>query len=277
MLQYHSIGGVIMEFLVLWLGTSLASFGMEIANELRMFKDAADAGYKVDVKKLSELGKQLNPNATKATLLSMLIPIFNVMQVFQRTIQYNNVRPMILDQLSVIDALEEMSEIEKAEYLKKPTGLNALIVPLKTEIRLSKATSIKINDGNEHSEIYYEMGESLDDITILKVSGSASRLTVEEQKKKVVESWKTIVQAGMKKYGDPETFIDNLKSNTDIDLRDSKEDKKEEETISSIPQKLSISEQKRALENLKRELLDEKEAVQSTKGDKEPTFSKRKK
>lgn len=80
---------------------------------------------------------------------------------------------------------------------------------------------------------------------------------------------KAAVQAGMKKYGDTETFIDNLKSNTDIDLRDSKEDKKEEETISLIPQELSISEQKRALENLKRELLEEKEAVQSTKGDKE--------
>jgi hypothetical protein len=84
-----------MEFLVLWLGTSIASFGMKIANELRMFKDAADAGYKVDVERLSKLGKQLNPNATKATLLSMLIPVFNVMQVFQRTIQYNTI---MLDQ-----------------------------------------------------------------------------------------------------------------------------------------------------------------------------------
>lgn len=121
-----------MEFLALWLGTCVASFGMEITNELRMFKDAADAGYKIDVKRLSELGMQLNPNATKETLLSMLIPIFNVMQVFQRTIQYNNVRPMILDQLSVIDALEEMTESEKAEYLKNPTGLNALVVPLKS-------------------------------------------------------------------------------------------------------------------------------------------------
>lgn len=154
----------------------------------------------------------------------MLIPIFNVMQVFQRTIQYNNVRPMILDQLSVIDALEEMTESEKAEYLKNPTGLNALVVPLKSEIRLSKAISIKINDGNEHSEIYYEMGESLDDITILKVSGSASRLTVEEQKKRVVEAWD---QAGIRKYGSTEALIDNLKSNTSIDLSDSKEDRKE--------------------------------------------------
>lgn len=81
-----------MEFLILWLGTSVASFGMEIANELRMTKDVADAGYKIDVKRLSELGKQLNPNATKATLLSMLIPIFNVVQVFQRTIQYNTIQ-----------------------------------------------------------------------------------------------------------------------------------------------------------------------------------------
>lgn len=45
-----------MEFLALWLGTCVASFGMEITNELRMFKDAADAGYKIDVKRLSELG-----------------------------------------------------------------------------------------------------------------------------------------------------------------------------------------------------------------------------
>ena len=243
-----------MEFLALWLGTCVASFGMEITNELRMFKDAADAGYKIDVKRLSKLGMQLNPNATKETLLSMLIPIFNVMQVFQRTIQYNNVRPMILDQLSVIDALEEMTESEKAEYLKNPTGLNALVVPLKSEIRLSKAISIKINDGNEHSEIYYEMGESLDDITILKVSGSASRLTVEEQKKRVVEAWD---QAGIRKYGSTETLIDNLKSNTSIDLSDSKEDRKDEETISPISQELNISKQKRALESLKSELLEE--------------------
>ena len=266
-----------MEFLILWLGTSIASFGMEIANELRMFKDVADAGYKVDVKRLSELGKQLNPNATKVTLLSMLIPIFNVMQVFQRTIQYNNVRPMILDQLSVIGALEEMSEIEKTEYLKNPTGLNALVVPLKSEIRLSKAISIKINDGNERSEIYYEMGESLDDITILKVSGSASRLTVEEQKKKVVEAWKNVVQAGMKKYGDAKTLIDTLKSSTSIDLSNSKEDKKDEETTSPIQQKLRISDQKQALENLKSELLEEKEVVQSTQTDKGPTLLKRRK
>lgn len=122
-----------MELLLLWLSTSITSICMEIANELRMFKDVADAGYKIDIKRLSDLSKQLNPNAPKATLLSTLIPIFNIIQVFQRTIQYNNLRPTILDQLNAIDVLEEMLEIEKEEYSKNPTGLNALIIPIKTE------------------------------------------------------------------------------------------------------------------------------------------------
>ena len=108
-----------MELLLLWLSTSITSICMEIANELRMFKDVADAGYKIDIKRLSDLSKQLNPNAPKATLLSTLIPIFNIIQVFQRTIQYNNLRPTILDQLNAIDVLEEMLEIEKEEYSKK--------------------------------------------------------------------------------------------------------------------------------------------------------------
>ena len=265
-----------MEFLVLWLGTSIISFGMEIVNELRMFKDAADAGYKIDVKRLSELEKQLNPNATKATFLSMLIPIFNVMQVFQRAIQYNNVRPMILDQLRVIDALEEMSELEKAEYLKNPTCLNALSVPLKSEIRLLKASSLQINNGNEYGEIYYEEGESLENITILKVSGSLSRLTVEEQKRKVVEALKTIAQKETEKREITETLVDTLENSTSIALSDSKADKKEE--LTSLPrQELSISEQKQALESLKRELLEEKEVVQSIQTDNGSTLSKRKK
>ena len=177
-----------MEFLVLWLGTIVASFGLEIANELRMLKDVADAGYKINMERLSEIHKQINQDVPNTTLRSMLIPVLNVMLVFQRTVQYYQVRPMIISQLSVIDALEEMSEIEKTEYLKKPTGLNALIIHTKAEIRLLNAKKIQIKDGNDYSEFYYEMGESLDDITILKVSGSASRLTVEEQKKMIIEA-----------------------------------------------------------------------------------------
>ena len=82
------------------------------------------------------------------------------MDVFQRAIQYNNVRPMILDQLNAIDVLKEMTELEKIEYLEKPTGLNAAFVTLKSEIPylnpLLYGSSIEINRDDEHSKIYYK-------------------------------------------------------------------------------------------------------------------------
>ena len=41
-----------MVFLVIWLEMVIASFGMEMASELKLFKDVADAGYKIDTKSL---------------------------------------------------------------------------------------------------------------------------------------------------------------------------------------------------------------------------------
>lgn len=264
-----------MELLVLWLGTTIASFCMEMSNELRMFKDVADAGYKIDIRRLSELSEQLNPNAQNVALLSMLIPIFNIMQVLKRSAQYISARPMMLDQLSVLDALEEMSEIEKQEYQKKPTGLNAILIPLKAEIRMSKAASIKIETDTENSEIFYETDDSLDNITILKANGDASRLTVDEQKKKVIEAWKNVVSAGIEKYGDKESFVNKLRNNTNLNLSNSSVDEKEE--VVKPEQELSVGDKKHTLENLKNELLEEQQKIQKPHTENGPTLTKKRK
>lgn len=241
-----------MDFLILWLGTTIASFYMEIVNELRMFKDAADEGYKIDTKKLDYIGKQLNPNATKITLFQLLIPIINIMSVFQRAITYNNIRPMVLDQLSAIDVLEKMTDIEKEEYQKKPTGLNALIVPIKADMRLSNAHSIKINSEIEKSEIFFELGKNFSDITILKVTGAASRLTVEQQKQKVIESLKTLAKSEIKEYNDNENLLNNLNNSHNIELSSSPK------TNTQQVQQLNNSQfTKEELENLKNVLLEE--------------------
>ena len=250
-----------MNLLVFWLGTSISSFCVEMSNELRMFKDVADAGYKIDVKKMSELNKQINPDGLKVSLLTMLIPIYNIIHVFKKVMKYNNIRPVLLDQLRVINALEEMTEIEKEEYLKKPTGLNAVIIPFKTEIRLSKAASIKINDETGKSEIFFESGESLEDITILKVDGPASRLTVDEQKKKVIDALNKLYSALTEKYPSPESLIDALTDNTKLDLSQSSEDKKDE---TCIKQESNISEKKQVLENFKNELLKKQQMMQKS-------------
>lgn len=248
-----------MKIVVLWISTVAASFCIELTNELRMFKDVADAGYKINIDRLSDLSKKLNPDASKITLLSMLIPIFNIIQVFERITKYNNTRPMLLDQLSIIDALEEMSEIEKQEYLKKPTGLNAILVPFKLEARIAKADSVKIENDNEKSEIFYEIGDSLDDITILKVAGDASRLTEAEQKKKVIEVIKNSLLAETEEYDDVENATNTIKDNDDLELKDT--DNKEEQNVTP-KQESSLSRQKQALEDLKNKLIEKQQAAQ---------------
>lgn len=75
-----------MEILYIWLGTVVMSNFMDVTNGLRMFKDVADAGYKIDLAKMSELQKQLFPDLTKINFLSLLIPIFNIIQVLKKTI-----------------------------------------------------------------------------------------------------------------------------------------------------------------------------------------------
>ncbi|MDY2804544.1 MAG: hypothetical protein SOT91_04185 [Bacilli bacterium] len=245
-----------MKIVVLWISTVAASFCIELTNELRMFKDVADAGYKINIDRLSDLSKKLNPDASKITLLSMLIPIFNIIQVFERITKYNNIRPMLLDQLSIIDALEEMSEIEKQEYQKRPTGLNAILVPFKLEVRIAKADSVKIENDNEKSEIFYEIGDSLDDITILKVAGDAYRLTEAEQKKKVIEAIKSSLSEETEEYDDVENATNTIKDNDDLELKNT--DNKEEQKVTP-KQESSLSRQKQALEDLKNKLIEEKE------------------
>lgn len=245
-----------MKIVVLWISTVAASFCIELTNELRMFKDVADAGYKINIDRLSDLSKKLNPDASKITLLSMLIPIFNIIQVFERITKYNNIRPMLLDQLSIIDALEEMSEIEKQEYQKRPTGLNAILVPFKLEVRIAKADSVKIENDNEKSEIFYEIGDSLDDITILKVAGDAYRLTEAEQKKKVIEAIKSSLLAETEEYDDVENATNTIKDNDDLELKNT--DNKEEQKVTP-KQESSLSRQKQALEDLKNKLIEEKQ------------------
>lgn len=259
----------IMEFLIFWLGTSIASFVMQIANEMRLFRDAADAGYKIDINRFADLGKQLNPNAPKLTVLSMLIPGFNIIEVFKTTVEYNNVRPMVIDQLRVMNVLEAMSEIEKTQYLKKPTSLNALLIILKSKTNLNEVTLITINDGNQKSEIFYEIGESLDDITIFKVYGPMAKLTVEEQKKKIIEALNRVTENKIEKCGDEKSLINELSNNDKLVLSDDKD----KETTSQP----TIKVQKEVLEDFKNELLNKILYERDDKKSKGSSLTRRKK
>ncbi len=137
----------------LWIATIILSSCMEIAHELRMFKDAADAGYKVNLMNHVNLEIQFNPNAVKANLISRLILGVNILQVIKNTVDYNKVRPMVLNQLQANECLEEMSKEEQEEYAKKPTGLKSFLISYKRMIRLAKAQNVHFEDDDMDSAL----------------------------------------------------------------------------------------------------------------------------
>ena len=257
-----------MGFLFFWVGTSAISFYMEIQNGLRIFKDAADAGYKIDVTRMSQIMKELYPDNTKVTLVTLLIPVYNVMQVYKKAIQYNEVRPLLLDQLDALGVLEEMTEKEKREYAKRPTGLNAVIIPIKSEIKTVDVRKIKVDDGDLQGEIYYTKGKSYDaeDITIVKTTGNVSKLSPKEQKTKVTVAIINTTIDAINKYG-----IDKYEKVLQI-KKDDNESKTSEERSTENDTKLDNETAIRALENYKRYIIEE--ANKSIVEEKGPTLKK---
>ena len=260
-----------MEILVIWLGTVIASFGMEISHTLRIFKDIADAGYKCDLKRVNELSEHFSPDSSKKTLISLLVIGYNIFYVFDEVNKYNNARPMFLSQLDVAGVLEEMTDEEKKEYLKEPTGLNAIKIQIKSESKKKDVHTFVIKNKNEKGKIFYKFNDTYDDVTVLKATGTLSRLTEEEQKKIVMDSWKEFVTSGVEQYGGEEEFIKALKSDSNLHI-----EKKEESKPSSLSE-LDISKQKQALEEFKKELLTGQEVTEASYEEKEPTLIKRKK
>lgn len=137
-----------------------------------------------------------------------------------------------------------MSKKEKNKYLNNPTGLKALLITLEFEIKLKKAFCVRINNDKENSEIFYEIGSSIKDITILKVTGTASKFSVDEQKKKVLETMKEIAQEGVKKYGSEESFLKAIKENTKTDLSDNKNEEKLNEISDYVNKEQEIMEER---------------------------------
>lgn len=167
-----------MELFVIWIGTIITSFIMEIKNELRIFKDIADSGYKIDIKRLSEFSRQANPDASKVSLISLLMPVLNIWDVLKRTLMYNNARCTIIDQLNVIDLLIKMTKEEEEEYSKNPTGFNALRIIAKPQLN-NKLQSVSYIDDNEKSTIWFEIKHGV--YIIVKTEGPVSYLSIIEQ------------------------------------------------------------------------------------------------
>ncbi len=260
-----------MELLLFYIWTIITSFCIEISRELKLYKDLSDVGYKIDTIKYYELKKRLGANLIKKELLLFLIPIYNVLNMFEKTITYNNNRKIIIDQLNILGVLEELSTIEKQEYEKNPTALNALVVKLRFEQRMLNSKSIVIINGNEFSEVYFEINDKCDDITILKITGYLSKLPVEIQKKKVIMAWNKMVKT--LKLQEALINIEN-KVNRSIDINN-RSIKIKNETIFEVNRHNDNQEQ--MVEDSNNDLNNRESKEQNNQFDKGPILRRKKK
>ena len=231
-----------MDYIYFWLTTIILSTGTSLVNELRMYKDAADNGYRIDGINLKRNMKNYFSPVVRNFSLKLLIPFYNIFVSIINVMAYNFNRPRMLDNLNMLYALEEMTEEEKEKYQKFPTGLHAFILMIKNTIKLSKLNEIKIIDKAGISEIYFDILDDKD-IEIVKVYGPLSKTTKETQKEKAMQTIYGVALAGLEEYGTEEEFIKTIDENGLKELSLELEKFKK------------IEEQKIELEQLKEELL----------------------
>ncbi len=263
-----------MVFLGIYLGTVFGSFIITILKELMFFKDLADLGYKINIKKLTAIEQELNIALIENSMIFVLLPIINILHTFLNVSDYNCIRQDIIDILDSKKALENMSASQIDEYQKNPTALNALFINTKEIVQKELPNNKKIDTNNYHSiefvtsegknEIFYTWDELSDSINIVNVTGPISKLNNEEQKEIIIEIWYNALQLGIEKYNSIDNFENAFNGNCSINL-DNKNMLSEE----------NCSTKKEILEQFKNDLLDRKD-VQETSIEDRPKLTNNK-
>lgn len=244
-----------LQFLIIWITTVLASIGADTSLAFKMIKDVADSGYKIKLDRMKEVSDALNPNVKQMNNFIKLIPVINLMKSFSDLVEYSNVRNNLLDEFSVLDCVEEMTDEEKKQYMLKPTAINAIVIYAKSKIKKEekdKKITISFKDGNEEGKITFKLIErdNKQDIFIISNEGIAKSMTIEEQKSKILKTLQLIKDEIDERFDNYDDFKKEItKNNNSISLNNY--DKKNDIVKD---RKEQIDE----LNNFKKELLESK-------------------
>lgn len=242
------------QILIAWGLTISISFAIEFVQESKIFKYLADQGYKLNFDLFSEFQQDIGQK--KSMMPWILIPFYNIFKVLENTINCSIARGMILEPLSSLNIIEKLSEWEIKEYEKNPTVLNATILPIKYQRKLNESIKVKFDDG---SKIYYVRQNnniSAENISILKVEGPAIELNIAEQKDLIVKYYSKEKQS-------INLAVDNMMKS---DVNNGSNVIFNIENILKENDRLSlISLQKKELQNLKKDLINDAVKISSPK------------
>ena len=157
-----------MTILSTYILSIIISLVLNIRLQLIVFKDLYDNGYKYNNKMLNEYDRKVQSEyiGIKYRTVSLLVPLLNMILSVADIVEYENNKFNLYYQLHKNYCLTELSEYEKDVYDQNPSGLNAMINPIKCAINARKYDAVTINEGNKKGTIYFKADEDLNNIII---------------------------------------------------------------------------------------------------------------
>lgn len=222
-------------FIIFVVGSIILSVVADRVNDYRIFKDLADAGYKLNLDKLMEITKDIKTNddvynnqgvgikkrpntnsdySKSVKKVAMFIPWFNIYTVYKNIKAYNEARARTFEYFNFLGVLEEMTLEEKERYAKHPNGYVAYricLFPTPKSVK-NKIIVLTYKDNNGTSKIIYEIRDNLEDIHVLEVTGSMEEIWKKAENKDLENKLKKILLGGIDKYEGLEKFIEAVNS-----------------------------------------------------------------
>ncbi len=160
-------------FIVLLVGTTIASYLMDVKSTLKLMKGIADEGYKFNKNRLKEINGLVDENI-KAKKLTDFIPLYNVYVSLNRNKEINEKASLLVKQLEIMGAIEEMDEAEKTIYELCPNVLTSITIASMNDEELEneelenlkklKETLIQSKERNKNEELE-ELKKLREDLT----------------------------------------------------------------------------------------------------------------
>jgi len=177
------------ELIIGWLLIIVGGLGLNSLGNTRLIKKIADRGYKFNLKNVELLGKKLNADCFNDNIAEHMPMIWNMICVIDHVTLDATAIDLVIKELKERDLIEMMTKEEMYEYKKNHDCKTILEISNKENIQTQNYSTMKLKDG---SRILYVHNTRFNDITIIKVEGKASKLSEEEQRNLVLETWKKI-------------------------------------------------------------------------------------
>lgn len=192
-----------MNVLLIVLSTIVLSFSIELLNEMTIFKEIANRGYKIDMNKAS---KYANKKEQQMFLVKMIIPGVNIVEAFKRMNKYEKAKSELFANLDKIDLFVKMTDEEYQQYIDRPKSTTALNLAIALEDKkelpkkepIKQTGYIKISNGTyrhefgdgTYTEILFKKENGKAIVTSMK--GKITELSPKEQQEELDKIFKTL-------------------------------------------------------------------------------------